>query len=86
MLLEIIANLLKMKYRNISFTKVFPPLSQYFVEAPLAVITAVSISGSLLVSIIFKVLQALSNWMLIIARQPFSGLAIDFQVDLKSKL
>ena len=32
--------------------------------------------------IIFKILQALSNWLLVMARQPFSGLAIDFQVDL----
>ena len=32
--------------------------------------------------ILFKILQPLSNWLLIIARQPFSGLAIDFQADL----
>jgi hypothetical protein len=32
--------------------------------------------------ILFKTLQALSNWLLIIARQPFSSLAIDFQADL----
>jgi hypothetical protein len=32
--------------------------------------------------ILLKILQALSNWLLIIARQPFSGLAIDFQADL----
>jgi hypothetical protein len=31
--------------------------------------------------IIFKILQVLSNWLLIIARQQFSGLVIDFQVD-----
>jgi hypothetical protein len=32
--------------------------------------------------IIFKILQALSNWLLIIARQAFSGVVKDFQVDL----
>lgn len=32
--------------------------------------------------ILFKMLQALSNWLLIIARQQFSGLAIDFKADL----
>ncbi|MCR6678950.1 hypothetical protein NVV43_25975, partial [Escherichia marmotae] len=29
-----------------------------------------------------KMIQALSSWMLIIARQLFSSLAIDFQTDL----
>ena len=33
--------------------------------------------------IIFKIPQALSNWLLIIARQPFSSLTIDSQVDLR---
>jgi hypothetical protein len=32
--------------------------------------------------IVFKILQALSNWLLIIAREPFSDLALDVQVDL----
>jgi hypothetical protein len=32
--------------------------------------------------IIFKILQALSNWLFIIAGQPFSGLEEDFQADL----
>ena len=32
--------------------------------------------------ILFKILQALPNWVLIIARQQFSSLAIDFQADL----
>ena len=36
--------------------------------------------------IIILILQALSSWLLIIARQPFSSLAIDFQADFKSKL
>jgi hypothetical protein len=36
--------------------------------------------------IIFKIPQALSNWWLIIDKQPFSGLAVDFQVDLSQKL
>jgi hypothetical protein len=27
--------------------------------------------------------QALSSWLLVIARQPFSSLAIDFKADLK---
>ena len=30
---------------------------------------------------IFNILQALSNWLLIIARQPFLDLAVDFLVD-----
>jgi hypothetical protein len=45
MVLDIFVNALKMKYRNISFTKVYTPLNQYFVKAPLVVITAVSVSG-----------------------------------------
>ena len=56
MFLDIFPNLLKMKYRNVLFTSVFTTLSQYFVHAPLAaityfveallaVITAVSLSG-----------------------------------------
>ena len=32
--------------------------------------------------ILFKILQALSSWFLIIAKQPFSGLTIEFQADL----
>jgi hypothetical protein len=32
--------------------------------------------------ILLKILQALSSWLLVIARQPLSGLAIDFQADL----
>uniref|UniRef100_A0A674B9B9 Ring-box 1, E3 ubiquitin protein ligase n=1 Tax=Salmo trutta TaxID=8032 RepID=A0A674B9B9_SALTR len=32
--------------------------------------------------LLFSKFLALSNWWLIIARQPFSGLAIDFQADL----
>ena len=35
--------------------------------------------------ILFKIIQALSDWLWIIARQPFSGLAIYFQADLNQK-
>ena len=35
--------------------------------------------------ILFKILQALLNWLLVIARQPFSSLAIDIQADLRMK-
>jgi hypothetical protein len=38
--------------------------------------------GQHLANIIFKILQNFSNWLLIIARKPFSSLAIDFQADL----
>jgi hypothetical protein len=45
MFLEMFVNVLKMKYKDIGFTQVFTPLSQYFVEEPLAAITAVSLRG-----------------------------------------
>ena len=90
------ANVLKMKYRNISFRDVFIPLCQYMLESPLAAITAVSLFGSLralhtwvvqyLHIIIFLILQVLSSWVLINAWLTFSSLAIDFQADFKLKL
>jgi hypothetical protein len=66
-------------------------VSQYFVKTRLAAITAVSISGLVskifphlenLTFILLKMLQVLSNLLLIIARQTFSSPAIDFQVNL----
>jgi hypothetical protein len=62
-------------------------------ESPLPAITAVNLSGKSLRAFhtwivqylqifICKILQALSSWLLIIARQPFSSLAIDFQDNL----
>ena len=57
-------------------------------ESPLAAITAVGLflGKSIIVEhlhiILLKILQALSSWLLIIARQPFSSLEIDFQVVL----
>ena len=69
-----------MKYRNISFSEVFTSLSQYFVEAPLAAITAVNNNiCTLLLKQFFKLYQV---YLFIMARQPFSSLAIDFQADL----
>ena len=69
------------------------PLSQYMLESPLAAIIAVSLfevslralhtwNVQYLPIIIFKILQALLYWLLIIARQPFSSHAIDVQSDL----
>jgi hypothetical protein len=62
-------------------------------ESTLAAITAVSLGKSLsalhtwivqyLHIILKNVTQALSSWLLIIARQPFSSLDIDFQADLR---
>jgi hypothetical protein len=50
------------------------------------VITALKVFHTWIVQhlsiIIFKILQALSSLLLIIASQPFSGLVIAFQVDL----
>jgi hypothetical protein len=43
--LEMFANLLKIRNRNITFTQVFRPFTQYFVEVPLAAIIASSFLG-----------------------------------------
>ena len=61
------------------------------IESLLAAILAVSLSGPLralytrilqyLQIILVHFFQALSTWLLIIARQPFSSLVIDFQDD-----
>ena len=60
--------------------------------SPLAVITAVSLSGYIskrfahvdctIFAHYLKKIQALSSWFLIIATQPFSSLTIDFQANL----
>lgn len=59
-------------------------------QSPLAAITVVSLWVRALHTwivqylhiFIKEILQALSNWLLIIARQPFSSLAIDLHADL----
>uniref|UniRef100_A0A8C8EQ90 Uncharacterized protein n=1 Tax=Oncorhynchus tshawytscha TaxID=74940 RepID=A0A8C8EQ90_ONCTS len=86
-------NLLKMKY--LIYISILTPES---IESPLATITSKCLFlGKFLRAlhtwiveylhiILKKIIQALSSWLLIIARQPFSRLAIDFQDIFQSKL